>query len=104
MLDDPEGFRAVTPTNSFDSVGYDVYVPNYPSKDIIYYLEPGRQAIIDTGIVLEIPNTTRWEYHCQSIFVYCHGQKTNRLSSLAINWRSKRVSSIPRTEDPSKWW
>ncbi|GIY61206.1 deoxyuridine 5'-triphosphate nucleotidohydrolase [Caerostris darwini] len=55
MLDDPEGFRAVTPTNSFDSVGYDVYVPNYPSKDIIYYLEPGRQAIIDTGIVLEIP-------------------------------------------------
>ncbi|GIY24877.1 deoxyuridine 5'-triphosphate nucleotidohydrolase [Caerostris extrusa] len=53
VLDDPEGFPAVTPTNSFDSVGYDVYVPNYPSKDIIYYLEPGRQAIID--IVLEIP-------------------------------------------------
>ncbi|GIY98201.1 hypothetical protein CEXT_343511 [Caerostris extrusa] len=55
MLDDPEGFRAVTPTNSFDSVGYDVYVPNYASKDIMYYLEPGRQAIIDTGIVLDIP-------------------------------------------------
>ncbi|GIY36197.1 deoxyuridine 5'-triphosphate nucleotidohydrolase [Caerostris darwini] len=55
MLDDPEGFRAVTPTNSFDSVGYDVYGPDYPSKDIVYYLEPGRQAIIDTGIVLDIP-------------------------------------------------
>ncbi|GIY60098.1 deoxyuridine 5'-triphosphate nucleotidohydrolase [Caerostris darwini] len=55
MLDDPKRFRAVTPTNSFDSVGYDVYVPDYPSKDIVYYLEPGRQAIIDTGIVLDIP-------------------------------------------------
>ncbi|GIY41434.1 deoxyuridine 5'-triphosphate nucleotidohydrolase [Caerostris darwini] len=55
VLDDPEGFRAVTPTNSFNSVGYDIYVPNYLPKDIIYYLEPGRQAIIDTGIVLEIP-------------------------------------------------
>ncbi|GIY41429.1 hypothetical protein CDAR_23371 [Caerostris darwini] len=55
VLDDPEGFRAVTPTNSFNSVGYDIYVPNYLPKDIIYYLEPGRQAIIDTGIVMEIP-------------------------------------------------
>ncbi|GIY41423.1 deoxyuridine 5'-triphosphate nucleotidohydrolase [Caerostris darwini] len=55
VLDDPDGFRAVTPTNSFNSVGYDIYVPNYLPKDIIYYLEPGRQAIIDTGIVMEIP-------------------------------------------------
>ncbi|GIY24883.1 hypothetical protein CEXT_782871 [Caerostris extrusa] len=97
VLDDPEGFPAVTPTNSFDSVGYDVYVPNYPSKDIIYYLEPGRQVVID--IVLEIPLDLP-----KHIRIAAMVKDKLSVVTLAINWRSKRVSSIPRTEDPSKWW
>ncbi|GIY64053.1 hypothetical protein CDAR_500671 [Caerostris darwini] len=44
----------MTPINSFESVGYDVYVS---SNDVETYwsINAGQLVIIDTGIVFEIP-------------------------------------------------
>ncbi|GIY77591.1 hypothetical protein CEXT_600861 [Caerostris extrusa] len=54
MLDDPEGFRAVTPTNSFDSWDTTSTCQTMRQRTL-FIIWSGRQAIIDTGIVLDIP-------------------------------------------------